>query len=64
MGSNPSQFKDSPKKPVEQVTWFDFVGFCNELTKKVMGEEHCVYTINGKLVTTDFNKKGFTSYRS
>ena len=59
MGSNPSYFKDSLKNPVEKVTWFNCINFCNELTKKVMGNEHCVYTINGISIIADFSKKGF-----
>ena len=59
MGSNPSYFKDSLKTPVEQVTWFDCIGFCNELTIAVMGDDECVYDMRGNQVVADFSKKGF-----
>lgn len=60
MGSNPSYyFKDSLKNPVEEVTWLDCIGFCNELTVAVMGDEHCVYDVRGNQVVADFSKKGF-----
>ena len=59
MGSNPSSFTDSVKNPVERVSWYDCIKFCNELTAKVMGEKHCVYMIRGSSVTADFTQKGF-----
>ena len=60
MGSNPSSFKASLKNPVEKVTWFDCIGFCNELTVAVMGDDdECVYDVRGDQVTADFSKKGF-----
>ena len=59
MGSNPSRFTASVKNPVEQVSWYECIEFCNELTAEIMGEEHCVYTIRGSSVTADFSQKGF-----
>lgn len=68
-GTNPSYFKGE-KHPVEKITWYDAVYFCNELTKITMGEENCCYTIrniekndNGNItwayVTWDQSKKGY-----
>lgn len=68
-GTNPSYFQGEDL-PVEQVTWYDAVYFCNELTKITMGAENCCYTIKGisknddgnitsATVTWDKSKKGY-----
>ena len=60
------------KRPVENVSWYQCIVFCNELTKKVpeLGESQCVYTYNGntynstdagaqKVPAINMSKKGF-----
>ena len=82
MANNPSYFQGSShpsasgesqeKRPVEKVSWFDAVAFCNELTRCCysLGEAQCVYTYNGhtytvedaqahKVPVMDMSKKGF-----
>ena len=60
MGSNPSYFPRNPhpgekqaRRPVEFVTWFDAVYFCNKLTALTMGEKECCYTITNIKYKTD-----------
>lgn len=45
MGNNPSHFTSSKKNPVESISWYDSIVFCNELTQKVsgLGVNECVY---------------------
>jgi formylglycine-generating enzyme required for sulfatase activity len=60
VGSNPSHFTggtDAPKRPVEQVSWYDAVSFCNALSDREGFQK--VYTINGTNVTADFSKNGY-----
>jgi formylglycine-generating enzyme required for sulfatase activity len=52
MGCNPSYFKDSPayggaqaKRPVEQVSWYDAIVFCNKLS--ILEGLSPVYRISG-----------------
>ena len=83
MGDNPSHFKPSEghppasnekqeRRPVEDLTWYEAVLFCNELTRctNVFGESGCVYTYDGRTYTIkdaklrrepvmNMDKKGF-----
>ena len=54
--NNPSKWKGD-SLPVESVTWYDAVAYCNALSAKEGLEK--VYTINGTTVTADFDKNGW-----
>ena len=68
MGWNVSKFKDSPQNPVEEVTWYDCISFCNKLSN-LLGLEECYKMsdiemddgahITEATVKWDENKKGF-----
>ena len=56
MGSNPSSFRGD-NRPVEQVSWFDAVAFCNKLSERE--KKSPVYTINWTTVTLNPGANGY-----
>ncbi len=57
MGVNPSGFKGSDDLPVEKVSWFGFLEFCNRLSE-MQGFRPC-YTIDGEDVDWDRSANGY-----
>lgn len=63
----PSYFNSSPDgneiqklRPVEDISWYEAAYFCNELTKKTIGESEQVYTFTAQnKVIMDISKKGY-----
>ena len=79
MGNNPSYFQGTgklpasgevqEKRPVESVSWYACIAFCNELTKKVpeLGENQCVYYSDesfSTVYTTQDAQYGKTPYQN
>ena len=56
MGINPSNFKGQ-KLPVENVTWYEAIEYCNKLSEK--NNLTPVYKIDGKKVTWDRSANGY-----
>lgn len=86
MKENPSYFNNKPVgheidraitegevqelRPVENISWYDAIVFCNELTKLKIGEEFCVYYSNETMTeiykredaTKELQKKVFVNW--
>jgi len=56
MGNNPSNFKGD-KRPVEEITWYQAVEFCNKLSQKEGLTP--AYTINGREVSCNWSASGY-----
>jgi formylglycine-generating enzyme required for sulfatase activity len=56
MGANPSEFKGD-NLPVEQVSWYDAVNYCNCLSQREGLTPS--YTVNGENVTWNQNANGY-----
>ena len=55
MGTNPSDFSGN-NKPVEQVSWYDAIEYCNKLSLRD-GLKPC-YSLNGSTDTSKWGSKG------
>lgn len=63
--------EEQDSRPVESVTFFDAMWFCNQLTEKTLGKDQCVYTLSDPvydsqgriirfgMVKADFSRTGY-----
>ena len=60
MGKNPSYFKTSAEHPVERVSWFDAVRFCNALSLRCgLSPAYTIGEGSEPEVSCDFSSSGF-----
>lgn len=64
--AKPSYFKDNPadyekqeNRPVERVTWYGAVMYCNLLTMREIGESECAYKITNPIFLESGDIKGY-----
>lgn len=57
MGKNPSYYSEGENNPVESVSWYDAIYFCNKLSEKLDYEP--VYAVDGE---TDVRRWGYTPH--
>lgn len=58
MGYNPSSFTSDTRRPVENVSWYDTVEFCNKFS--VLAGLEAVYTISDRVPATGYPITGAT----
>ena len=59
MGNNPSHFRSSAEHPVERVSWFDAVRFCNALSERCgLSPAYTIGEGDEPAVSCDFSSSG------